>query len=242
MTLLITNDDGVHAPGLSTLVNALPAKTRYIIVAPDRQRSECSHTATTKDPIHIVQQDPLTWAIGGTPVDCVRIGLGIVAKQIATEITGVISGVNDGANLGVDVFHSGTVAAAREAAIHGIPAMALSQLRHPTYPRLWDHIPRWLGEDWLADFFGTLDSQQRYAQPHTACFWNVNFPADPSISRPESKQTTVDLTPMPYDYRSDGDDLQYLGNYHQRKRNPGTDVTACFGGCISISRVAIALS
>lgn len=242
MKILLTNDDGIDAPGLQALEQSLPAGTDYIVIAPDTQRSECSHSVTTRHDLRLTQVAEHRWALNGTPVDCVRVAIGVLAPDLG----GVISGVNDGGNLGADIYISGTAAAAREAALHGFPAIAISQYRKPSIPRRWDHVPSWLD--------GRVVPLLRQAKQQQAIdfFWNINLPAihladgcqaeapEPSPKVPTAVQTEMDRHPMPLGFSQDGDLLSYKGDYHNRPRIPGTDVHECFAGNISISRIRLA--
>src|SRR5271166_725370 len=120
--LVLTNDDGVDAPGLQALLQAAKGLGRCRVIAPSGPLSGCAHQVTTHRPIRISPRGPDVLEVGGTPVDCVRLAL----TSLATDLGWVLSGINAGGNLGTDVYISGTVAAARETAIHGLPAIALS--------------------------------------------------------------------------------------------------------------------
>mgnify|MGYP003950829011 CR=1 FL=1 len=123
MRILLTNDDGIDAPGIAAMLEALEDAHDVVVVAPSKERSGASHALTMLEPIRLVQKGERRWAVGGTPVDCVYLGLHRVFSE-PPEV--VISGINKGANLGDDVFYSGTVGAAREAALNQIPAIAVS--------------------------------------------------------------------------------------------------------------------
>src|SRR5262245_38460098 len=110
MKLLLTNDDGIDAPGIQALVQAAQALGEPVVVAPMQAHSGCSHRVTTEEPIRVQQRSPSSYAVEGTPADCVRLAL----HSIAPETTWVLSGINAGGNLGADVHISGTVAAVRE--------------------------------------------------------------------------------------------------------------------------------
>ncbi len=133
MRLLITNDDGIHAPGLEALIEVFCGKADIMVVAPDVQRSAASHALTFLSPIRITYKDEkpglVKYAINGTPVDCVVMALFHLMPEPPDLI---ISGINSGANMGYDIVYSGTVAAAMEGAIHGFKALAVSlNGRHP---------------------------------------------------------------------------------------------------------------
>jgi 5'-nucleotidase len=121
--ILITNDDGIDSPGLEALANALSRVGRLTVVAPDRERSAASHGITVFEPVVYHQVGDRRFAVQGTPADCVITAiLRIMEKPPAL----VVSGVNRGLNVGHDIFYSGTVAAATEAVLQGIPAIAVS--------------------------------------------------------------------------------------------------------------------
>ena len=127
MRVLLTNDDGIHAPGLWALHHAFSNRHQVTVVAPDRERSAVGHGITLHQPIRSEKMrvnDSLTgFAVNGTPADCVKLGLAELLDGVP-EL--VVSGINQGANVGINVNYSGTVAAAKEAAMAGIPAMAVS--------------------------------------------------------------------------------------------------------------------
>ena len=121
--ILITNDDGYRAPGLLALREAVADLGDVMVIAPDRERSACGQGITIKGPLTVEKIDPTTFAVDGTPADCVILAL---ASLMPARPSVVLSGINRGANLGDDVYYSGTVGGAREAAFWGIPAGACS--------------------------------------------------------------------------------------------------------------------
>ncbi|KXJ55010.1 5'/3'-nucleotidase SurE [Neptuniibacter pectenicola] len=123
MKILITNDDGVYAPGLSALVRALSELGDVLVVAPDRNRSAASNSLTLDRPLEIFQHENGFYSINGTPTDCVHIG---GSGVLGMEPDIVVSGINAGPNLGDDVIYSGTVAAAMEGRHFRYPAIAIS--------------------------------------------------------------------------------------------------------------------
>lgn len=123
--LLLSNDDGVHAEGLRRLADAVAPLGDVIIVAPASEQSTRSHSLTLHRPLRVQPIGPNVWSVDGTPADCTYVALHH-PTMLPRRPTLVLSGINHGLNLGSDVFYSGTVAAAREAAFRGIPAMALS--------------------------------------------------------------------------------------------------------------------
>lgn len=130
MRLLISNDDGIFALGIRALADRLAtAGHQVVVVCPDRERSATGHGLTLHDPIRaeavegVFHPDIQAWACSGTPSDCVKLALGAILDQPPDM---VLSGINQGANLGTDVLYSGTVSAAMEGVIEGIPAIAFS--------------------------------------------------------------------------------------------------------------------
>jgi 5'-nucleotidase len=123
MKILVTNDDGIHAPGILALAESLKTVGEVAVVAPDRERSAVGHALTLHHPLRALQLGPNTFAVDGTPTDCVNLG---IHNLLSFKPDIVVSGINRGANLGDDVTYSGTVAAAMEATLMGIPSFAVS--------------------------------------------------------------------------------------------------------------------
>lgn len=126
MRILVTNDDGIHAPGLLALVRALRDLGEITVVAPERERSAVSHAISLLDPLRawpVSYEGATAWAVNGMPADCVLIG----SRELMDDPPDVVAaGINRGANLGEDIWYSGTVSAAMEGAILGLPAVAFS--------------------------------------------------------------------------------------------------------------------
>jgi len=137
MRILITNDDGIHAPGLAACERIARALSDDVwIVAPESDQSGVSHSLSLNDPLRVREVGERHFAVKGTPTDCVIMG----ARHLMTEKPDlVLSGVNRGRNAAEDVIYSGTVAAAMEGAVLGIPSFALSQ----AYAFTTKHAPRW---------------------------------------------------------------------------------------------------
>jgi 5'-nucleotidase len=121
--ILVTNDDGIHAPGLKALEQALAPLGEILVVAPDSERSATSQSITIHSPLRVYAIDERHYAVSGTPADAVILALHQLLK---TPPALVVSGINAGANLGENLIYSGTVAAALEATLHGVPAVAVS--------------------------------------------------------------------------------------------------------------------
>jgi 5'-nucleotidase len=123
--ILVTNDDGVHARGLEVLRQAAAPLGDVVVVAPTREQSAQSHALTLDRPLRHIEHGPDLHSVDGTPADCVYLAL-FERRFLPRQPDLVLSGINHGHNLGTSVFYSGTIAAAREAALRGIPAIAFS--------------------------------------------------------------------------------------------------------------------
>ena len=123
MLILLTNDDGIHSAGLQALTDEMQSLGRVVVIAPDRERSAVGHALTLHAPLRAEEIQTDRWAVSGTPTDAVSLGIhGLLKEKPAL----VVSGINKGANMGDDLTYSGTVAAAMEATLMGVPAIAIS--------------------------------------------------------------------------------------------------------------------
>ena len=170
MRILLTNDDGVNAPGLEVLEGiARKLSDEIWVVAPSEEQSGAGHSLTLTVPIRLRKLGERRFCVTGTPTDAVMMGLAHIMKEVQPDL--ILSGVNRGANLGEDVTYSGTVSAAMEGALAGIPSIALSQ----SYPRegMGDMVPFGAAEAWaervLSPLIATPMAQRTLI--------NVNFPA-----------------------------------------------------------------
>jgi 5'/3'-nucleotidase len=127
MKILCTNDDGIHSPGLDVLIDLCAGIGQVSCVAPDREQSATSHSLTLHRPLRATPRGPGRWQVDGTPTDCVVLALGALLDA-APDF--VVAGINLGPNMGEDVLYSGTVAAAMEALILGVPGVAVSFAGH----------------------------------------------------------------------------------------------------------------
>jgi 5'-nucleotidase len=123
--ILLTNDDGIHAEGLGAAADAFAAFADVVVVAPDREQSACGHSLTLNRPLRLEEVRPGRFAVDGTPTDCVNLAVHWMLRDQTIDL--VASGINYGLNLGDDVTYSGTVSAALEAHLLGLPAIAFSQ-------------------------------------------------------------------------------------------------------------------
>lgn len=230
MNVLLTNDDGIDAPGLAALAAACRGwAERVVVVAPREPHSGCGHRVTTDRPLVLAETGPDRYHVDGTPADCVRLALSALYRD-RERPDWVFSGINAGGNLGVDIHHSGTVAAAREAALHGTPALAVSHYHRRETPIDWERASAWMRAV-LAEVV------PRPLEPGE--FWNVNFPhpleaGGPAV--PELVDCRIDPSPLPLGYESDAAGWRYRGRYQERARVEGGDVATCFGGRIAVSR------
>ena len=237
MIILLTNDDGIHADGLNALYQAalLLPSARIITVAPSSEQSQCGHRVTTREPLKVASAGPDRYAVDGTPADCVRValfGLGIQPDL-------VLSGINHGGNMGQDLVISGTVAAAREAAYHGIPAVAFSHYLIRDLPLDWTRITAWTAH---------LLAQIQADAPKPSTFHNINFPhlQAGQSTLPEIVATEPARSPLGVEFaitEPQGTPLVteyfYTASYAARPRDPGSDVDATFAGHISWSQITL---
>jgi 5'-nucleotidase len=229
LRFLLTNDDGVRAPGLEALREAVRPFGEALVYAPHCERSGCSHAATTDKAFPVQELEPGYYAVEGTPADCVRVAL----FRHAGEIDYVIAGINNGGNLGVDVYLSGTVAAVREGVLHGVPGIAVSHYRNRLlYEGDWSRAidyTRHVLEDLLA-------------RPQTpGVLWNVNLPcrAESNGSRPEVEFCPLDHSPLPLHFVEEDDTYRYRGRYQERQRVEGADIDVCFRGKIAVTPISL---
>ncbi|MFO0599277.1 MAG: 5'/3'-nucleotidase SurE [Myxococcaceae bacterium] len=129
--ILISNDDGIHARGLQTLAAAVADLAEIWVVAPQHEQSATSHSLSLHHPLRIRKDQDRWFAVDGTPADCVYVALNHLLKKTKPDL--VLSGINHGPNLADDVIYSGTVAAAMEGCILGVPAIAFSLATRRTF-------------------------------------------------------------------------------------------------------------
>jgi 5'-nucleotidase len=228
MKFLITNDDGIHAPGLAALEAAASEFGSVVVVAPEVCNSSCGHQATTSRPLKVRPLDPQHFAVDGTPVDCVRVAL----LHLVPDADWVLSGVNAGGNLGVDVHMSGTVAAVRESMLLGRRGIAFSQYRKSRQFLGWSKAIR----------MTTRVLQEllpRGCEPRS--YWNVNFPDESGEDLPLLREGALDPQPLPLALDPVENEYHYRSNYQQRPRLAGHDVDLCFSGHIALTQVRHAL-
>jgi 5'-nucleotidase len=227
LNIVITNDDGYGEPGIEALRTVVAPLGRVTIVAPAEPHSFAGHRVTMKQPIQVDEVKPRDYTVHGAPADCARLAL----KQLAPDADWVIAGINPGANLGTDVYQSGTVAAAREAAILGVKSMAISQYIARGQTIRWEYTLHHAARI-IADLIHEALSPGQY--------WNVNLPHPfDGVSPIEQLRCPLDRNPHDYTYYRTDNTYQYQGIIHDRPRDPGGDVAVCFGGKISITKLEI---
>lgn len=230
MKIILTNDDGYGAPGLETLIDLFAPICELIVVAPNGPQSGVGHRVTTRSPISIRKINSQRISVDGTPADCARIALKVLAK----DADWLVAGINPGANLGSDVYNSGTVAAAREAAILGYRSIAISQYIAKSQTIDWGitgkHAKRVLD----------LLMSKALAPKH---FWNVNLPhclsAEPDLAY---SFCDLDTNPHLYEFKYCDEAFVYDGTIHGRPFDPDTDVAQCFAGNVAITCMPLKIS
>jgi 5'-nucleotidase len=227
MRILLTNDDGIDAPGIGALYEAARGLGNCTVVAPALPQSGCSHTVTTGVAVRYEERSPEAVVIHGTPADCVRLGL----MRLDPKPECILSGINHGGNLGADVYYSGTVAAVREGVLHGWPGIALSQYKKKHLDYDWPRATVWV----------VAVLQKLLSQPiPPGAFWNVNLPHLASGEpEPNIVEAPLDPNPLPLSFIHGEEGMQYNGDYHNRQRLPGSDVDVCFGGNIAVTLVRL---
>lgn len=238
MRILLSNDDGFDAPGMEVLKKiAYALSDEVIIVSPAKEQSGASRSLTLHDPLRINKISDNEYSVEGTPTDCVMMALNHLFADNKPDL--VLSGVNRGGNLGEDVLYSGTVAAASEGTLLGVPSIALSQCIFDAERIFWetaeqlapDIIRKLLKLDWGPD---TL--------------MNINFPAvpvDQVKSTVVTRQGKRDLSNLLIDARTDarGRDYFWLG-YRPSIGVPseGTDLHAVNNGQVSVTPLNLNLT
>ncbi len=236
--LLLTNDDGIDAPGLAALESACEGLAEEIIVvAPHEPNSQVGHRVTTHEPIGLTEHlADRRYAVHGTPADCVRVALKGLLADSPPDF--VVSGINYGGNLGRhDVYISGTVAAAREAAFHGLPAAAISNFHRNDLPFDWELAARRARR-------ALLTLLEKEAPLDDGEIWNINLPHVAAEARePELRHCELERAPLEvaFDRGADenGHHFRYTGRYQERGHDGASDVAVCFGGDIAVTRLAL---
>ena len=232
MRILISNDDGYLAPGLIALADALSSIAEIVVVAPDSNRSGSSNSLTLDRPLSVARATNGFYFVNGTPTDCVHVAL---TGMLDFRPDMVVSGINQGQNMGDDTLYSGTVAAATEGFLFGIPAIAFSQVEHG-----WAHL------DAAAQVACDV-VQRRFDALQKPFLLNVNIPNKPYEALGDIVATrlgkrhqseAVIRTSDPH-----GREIFWIGPPGAAKdAGEGTDFHATAQGCISVTPLQIDLT
>jgi len=233
MIILLCNDDGIRSDGVQQLARAVEPLGDVYVVAPDREQSAVSHSLTLHRPLRVEQIAPRQYAVDGTPTDCVNLA---VSGLLPGRPGLVLSGINKGANLGDDITYSGTVSAAMEGTLLGIPSIALSLVAR-------EHF----AFDAAAEFAARLAAQVIAHPFPVETLLNVNVPAVPRermrgyrITRQGKRRFSealvekIDPRGKKY-YWIGGDELDFVDE-------PGTDFAAIQDGAVSITPIHLDLT
>lgn len=238
MRILVSNDDGIHAPGLKVLEKVAKTLSKDIwIVAPEYEQSGASHSLTLTQPLRIRKVGPRKYAVRGTPTDCVMMAMHEFMKDKKPDL--LLSGVNRGGNLGEDVTYSGTVAVAMEGTLLGVPSIAMSQCFQFGHPVKWataeHHAPK------------VIRKLLKAGWPQGVLI-NVNFPdviAESVTGIEVVKQGQRDLTDLVLDHRIDARGVPYywIGFRRQKtKSKRQSDLGAIDNGAIAITPLQLDLT
>lgn len=232
MRILVVNDDGIQAEGIRLLAQEVSGLGEVWVIAPDSQCSAMSHRITVHGDIHIRESKfPVkgVWAycVSGTPADCVKVGIGYLMPEKPDV---VLSGINHGYNIGFDIAYSGTVGAAIEAVLNGIPAIAFSNEGNGIYDVAKEYL-----HPVVRDLLGRTISAGE--------IWNVNFPGC-TLAEYQGIREDVSIGQRPF----------YLDHYEKEEQpdgsvcltsrclpdvsaEAGTDIDAVLGRCIAIGKI-----
>ena len=251
--ILLSNDDGWQAQGLRALQAALEAFADVVVCAPERDQSATSHALTLTTPLRLRRISATVFGVDGTPADCVYVALHSGDKLLVRVPDMVVSGMNHGPNLGVDVIYSGTVAAAREAAHRGIPAVAISadaRADVPAAAQLGARVVRALlaavvpGNGAYRAALGPPQGVTSVAGAERPPLLNLNIPPGDAW---EVRCTRLGRRLYEDDviYRLDPRSREYLwigGSRVRHEREAGTDTEAYEAGHASLTPLSLELS
>lgn len=232
MKILVSNDDGYLAPGIAALAEAMAAIAEITVVAPDSNRSGSSNSLTLDRPLRVYRATNGFYSVNGTPSDCVHIALtGILAERPDL----VVSGINQGQNMGDDTLYSGTVAAATEGFLFGIPAIAFSQVAHG-----------WKNLDAAAKVARDI-VLRRFESLQKPWLLNVNIPNLPYESLGPTLATRLgkrhQSEPVIRATDPQGNEIFWIGPPGAAlDSGEGTDFHATNAGCVSVTPLRIDLT
>jgi 5'-nucleotidase len=230
--VLLSNDDGHHSRGIRAMQAALAPHADVVIVAPENEQSATSHSLSLHHPLRLRRVDAGVWALDGTPADCVYVALHAGDRLLPRRPDVVVSGINHGLNLGQDVFYSGTVAAAREGALRGIPAVATSA-----------HTGIDLAKAAFICARITLEVLKMRPYPR-APLLNVNLPKDWN-GQIRATKLGARIYEEVVDFRRDPRGREYLwigGPGVRHEKDPGSDTDAYDEGVASITPLVLDLT
>ena len=235
--ILVTNDDGVHAPGIEVLERIARMLSPDVwTVAPDVEQSGAAHSLTLRRPVRLRKVGARRFSVDGTPTDCALLAVNHVLKDRRPDL--VLSGVNGGANLGEDVTYSGTIAAAMEATLLGVPSIALSQVNRgmgePPFAIAGQHgaevIRRLVSVSWPAGVLMNVNFPDTGGEPVTGI----------RVGRQGRRTSTIELI--------EGRDPKnrpyvWIGDFtSDETAEPGTDLEAVMQGAISVTPLHLDLT
>jgi len=235
MNFLVTNDDGILAPGVKMLVHVLRSYGKVYVICPDRERSATGHAITFRTamrpiPVEKVFADDVTaWSLNGTPADCVKLGVEILLED---EPDFVFSGMNAGANVGKDIYCSGTVAGAVEASFHGLPATAVS------VSGLTGEIDYSSAGNRFSEILNHIFEFEKTPGE----FLNVNLPNVPAQQYRGVKKVPLDLKTTRFHYVEGNEPGSYWlkGDMPPVKRlQPGRDLSALLEGWTTLTSFSL---
>jgi len=235
--VLLSNDDGIHAPGLAVLERVMRKLAKEVwVVAPETEQSAASHSLTLRRPLRIRHLKGKRYAVDGTPTDSILLAVKQVMQDQRPDL--VVSGVNRGGNLGEDVTYSGTIAAAMEGTLLGIPSIATSQVTDDRTRAPWSVAETWLPE--VLKLLTTFDWPANVLM-------NVNFPDVPAAKvagieacrqgrRKLGGELVEGIDPR-------GQPYYWFGGYRRQDRfAKGTDLQAMREGVISVTPLSVSLT
>jgi len=228
MRILLSNDDGLSGRGLEPMISKLKKMGEVFVIVPDTEKSASSHSITLHSPIRLVEKRKNVYTVTGTPSDCVRFGvIGIMKNKVDL----VVSGINDGPNLGDDCIYSGTVAAAREGAMLGLPAIAVSL------------VPNGVGNFKLAaDYAARIIKIIKKINMPKYSFLNVNVPDTDAIRGIEITRMGKRIYDEDIEERTDPRGYKYYwiaGERLSGHLDSGTDMNAIKNSYISVTPLKV---
>jgi len=229
--VLLSNDDGYASPGIRAMRDALTATADVVILAPESEQSASSHSLSLHRALRLRAVEPGIFALDGTPADCVYVALHAGERVLPRRPDLIVSGINHGMNLGQDAFYSGTIAAAREGALRGIPAVATSAHAAATPSA-------------VADLSARIAFELLAAHAGTGALLNVNVPRA-WTGEIRATRLGARIYEELVDFRHDPRGREYLwlgGPGVRHERDAGTDTDAYDDGAVSVTPLRLDLT